>query len=527
MTTLLDSAKSMLTDAVMDKASSLLGLESSGMGSAISKFLPGIIGGLISKGNTEAGASSILDMIKNKGLTDLGVDDLMGVLGDPNKGKSMLDQGGDLLGMIFGNNQGGILDKLIGMTGLKKAGGSMLLKFLAPIVLRKLAGMVTKNGWGAKKLSSYLGEQKSSISGMLPGMSGLMGFAESAGSKATAAAAAVTSGDDDNGGGGWWKWLLPLLLLGAILFGLFKSGILGGDKTMDTTTEDTTITNGDATTGDATTGDVTTGTAGELSTGESTTTTTDMKGGSTDGMTIDFSNSMMNDNGDIVDAEGKVLVSSADYSFDANGNLVDMNGRILVEAASIPGTLLSRLKSFLGKYSGIRLSENETGDLVDADGNVIYKAGEFEKKGGFYYDKDGNKLGRIWAKIVEAVKDAAATTKEAMTSFFDAMIKKTEGAKTEYPLSNITFNEEGNRITNFSKNEIEGLAAALQANADGKIVVRGYTNDGASDKENTKLSKARANVVHDMLVTLGVKDSQISFKGMGSGDNRIEVTSND
>jgi len=531
MTTLLDSVKSMLTDAVMDKASSLLGLESSGMGSAIAKFLPGIIGGLISKGNTEAGASSILDMIKNKGLTDLGVDDLLGVLGNADKGKAMLDTGGDLLGMVFGNNQSSILDKLVGMTGLKKAGGSMLLKFLAPIVLRKLAGMVTKNGWGAKKLSSFLGEQKSSVSGLLPGMSGILGFAESSsGSSSASTSRSVSTDDGDPEGGSAWKWLLPLLLLAAILFGLFKAGIFGGDKKADTMNdagEKTTMTTTEGTT-DGSAGELSTNSTGSTTTTTTTTTSTTVDGASTStgtmGGAIDMSKASINDAGDILDGNGKVLVSSADYSLDGSGNLVDKAGRVLVEASSIPGTLLSKLKSFLGKYSGIKLTENENGDLVDADGKVIIKKGDYEKKNGFYYDKDGNKLGRIWSKIVDAVKGAADATKEAMTSLFDGMIKKIEGAKSEYSLSNITFNEEGNRITNFSKNEIEGLAAALKANADGKIVVRGYTNDGADDKANKKLSKSRANVVHDMLVTLGVKDSQISFKGMGSGDNKIEVT---
>ncbi len=537
MTTLLDSAKSMLTDAVMDKAASLIGLDSSSMGSAVGKFLPAIIGGLISKGNTEAGASGLLDIFKNKGLTDLGVDDLMDVIGNPEKGKSMLDSGGDLLGSIFGNNQSGILDKLIGMTGLKKAGGSMLLKFLAPIVMRKLAGMVFKNGWGAKKLSSYLGDQKSSISGLIPGMSGLMGFADSAASKVGATASKVVSHDEDNGGGGgWWKWLLPLLLIAAVLFGLSKSGMFGGDDKETMETGDTTeMTDGTSTTGTTTTttGTTTTGTTTTSSTEMGETTT--MTGGSGSMGAIDISGAKFSDNGDILGADGKVLISGSDYAFDADGNIIDQTGKILVQAANIPSTLLDRLKSFLGKYSNKKLSVDADGNLVDASGTVVVKKGEYEVKNGFYYDKAGNKLGRAWAKIVAAVKDAAGAavdaagaaataTKEAMTTLFTGLINKVEGSKTEYSLSNIEFSEEGNRITNFSKNEIEGLAAALKVNADGKIVVRGYTNDGGGDMKNKALSKARANVVHDMLVTLGVKDSQISFKGMGSGDNKIEVT---
>lgn len=81
-----------------------------------------------------------------------------------------------------------------------------------------------------------------------------------------------------------------------------------------------------------------------------------------------------------------------------------------------------------------------------------------------------------------------------------------------YSLQKITFNNENHRITNFSKNEVEGLAAALKAHPDSKIQVQVHTKDGGD------VSKKRAEVVHDMLVTLGVKDGQISYKGMGDKD---------
>ncbi len=546
MTTLLDSAKSMLTDAVISKASSLIGLDSSSMGSAVGKFLPAIIGGLISKGNTESGAAGLLDIFKNKGLSDLGMDDLMDVMGNPNKSKSMLESGGDLLGSIFGNKQDSILEKLIGMTGIKKAGGSMLLKFLAPIVMRKLAGMVFKNGWGAKKLSSYLTDQKSSISGLIPGMSGLMGFADSAASKvgatASAARGAVTSGgNDDNGGGGWWKWLLPLLLIGAVLFGLSKAGIFGSKDKMADDAEDKTEMTGDATTTSGTTTtttDMSTDGGSSTTTSGTTTTTISVPDGG-----YDLSKATLNANGDFVDADGNVILSGNNYALDADGNIIGENGSILVEASKVPSTLLDRIKAFLGKYSGTKLMLNDAGDLVDADGNIISKAGEFEVKNGFFYDKDGNKLGRAWAKFVnmlkgaagavtdaagaaaDAVGDAAMKTKEAMTGLFTGLITKKEGAATNYMLHDIEFNDEGTRITNFSKNEIEGLAEALKANPTGKVVVQAYTNDGGGDMKNKAISKTRAEIVHNMLVTLGVKDGQISFKGMGTGDNKIEIAS--
>lgn len=45
-----------------------------------------------------------------------------------------------------------------------------------------------------------------------------------------------------------------------------------------------------------------------------------------------------------------------------------------------------------------------------------------------------------------------------------------------------------------------------------------HSNDGDNDKQNKEFTKLRAEVVRDMLVTLGVDKKQISFKGMGKED---------
>ncbi|MDA9774399.1 OmpA family protein, partial [Saprospiraceae bacterium] len=192
-------------------------------------------------------------------------------------------------------------------------------------------------------------------------------------------------------------------------------------------------------------------------------------------------------------------------------------------AAAIPTSFLQILKGYLGQYAGVKLSLDDAGNLVDGTGKIVHKKGEFTEKGGFYYDSAGNKLGRIWSKIVKAVTDAATKTVDAMKGVFTNLITKKEGAEASYSLSNIEWQKENNRISNFSKAEVEGLAAAMKATDKGKVVVNVYTNDGADDKENTKLSKARAEVVHNMLVTLGVPDGRISFKGMGTGANKVDI----
>ena len=64
-----------------------------------------------------------------------------------------------------------------------------------------------------------------------------------------------------------------------------------------------------------------------------------------------------------------------------------------------------------------------------------------------------------------------------------------------------------------------GLAEALKSTPDAKIKVQVSSADGG----NKKVTKMRAQVVHDMLVTLGVADKQISAEGLGEGDGKVSI----
>ena len=204
---LLDGVKGMMTNAVVDKVSDVLGIENSMMKSAVKMFLPAIIGGVINKGSSTCGAGGLLDLFKNGGYGDDNLGDIMGVLGNEDKRSGWLDTGADLLGSIFGNSQSGVLDMLLSKTGLGKGVGGMLLKFLAPLVINKLAGVVKSKNLDAGGLSSYLNDQKSEVMGLVPGLGSLLGGNASAKLNAASNTTSQTS-SEDGGGMGFLKWLL-------------------------------------------------------------------------------------------------------------------------------------------------------------------------------------------------------------------------------------------------------------------------------------------------------------------------------
>ncbi len=274
----------------------------------------------------------------------------------------------------------------------------------------------------------------------------------------------VSHGSDDNtsGGGGWWKWLLPLLLLLAAIWYFTKDGC--GDANSTDTTEVDGYTDGDNDAdGTATISSGKTNSNGTKGTNSRGDTHTHEDG------TVHSGESHDNDN----DVDGATTTYS--YYLDANGN------------------------------------------IVDASGKILYKKGDFKKEGEYYVDKSGKKISLL-SKIGKAIGGVASQTAGAFKSIFTGLFSSKEKVGSKYQLSKIVFDRDSHRITDFSKNEVEGLASALKSLPGAKIQVQVHTNDGSGGKENNEFTKLRAEVVRDMLVTLGVNKGQISFKGMGSDD---------
>ena len=176
------------------------------------------------------------------------------------------------------------------------------------------------------------------------------------------------------------------------------------------------------------------------------------------------------------------------------------------------------------------------GNLLNKKGDLVKKSGEFKMEGGFYVDSKGQYIQRKIDKTKEKInskvdntkdklKGAASNTREAVTLAANRTtesvkanfneIFNTKAVGTIYPLPDIKFDPESHRITNFKKEDVEGMAASLKDHPASRIQVQVYTADAKSRNENKKISNLRADVVKQMLVTLGVKEDQISSKGMG------------
>ncbi len=494
--------------AVVDQASKFLGESASNTSSGIGAMLPSLLGGLMSKGSTESGASGILDMI-TKGNHDGGIlDNLGNVFGGGSSTSNFMNAGSLLTSALFGGSKlGGVLDIVTKATGMRRSSSSSLMNLLAPIVMGMVGKQVKSGGLNAGGLMKMLMGQKDHVASALPaGMGSILGFADMKGAvteKVTAATTRTASAaketvrqtanvatDAAKTGGSWIRWALPLVAIAALGAWLFTRG--GADKV--------TSMAGDATNSVA---------EGARNVGDAATKTVNAAG-----------NAASNAAGTV--ANGATAAGNAAGA--AAGTMKDAAGNVVTGAKDAAGNVVAGAKNAAG---------NVVAGAKDAAGNVAAGGNKLGAKIKNAADKTGAAVGDAANKTGKAVGNAAAGAGATLSAAglkaketFSGMFKSGSSASA-YSLNDITFDPTSNKITNYNKDEVMALAASLKANPDAKIDIQAFSNAGKNAIQNKGIAVTRAKLIQQILTTLGVKAGQMTTSGKAAKDaanaNAIQV----
>ena len=246
---LLDLAKSSLTPILLSKAGSLFGLDEGIASKALGAVLPTLLSGVLSKSTTPQGADSLLNAIKDDSVDSNIVNNLSGLLSSESGVQSLGTQGGKLLGFLFGDKASGLGEQIASIAGVSaesSTGIKGLTALAAPALFGLLKNQVLGSNLNASGLSALLANQIPYLEKALPAQvaqwlgwgslgsffggiaskfGSALGAAGSAATAATTAATAVGSTALDTGkkSGGILKWLIPLLLLGAVALWALRS----------------------------------------------------------------------------------------------------------------------------------------------------------------------------------------------------------------------------------------------------------------------------------------------------------------
>ncbi|MCX8531379.1 OmpA family protein [Chryseobacterium luquanense] len=247
---IIDLIKGQLGSAFVSQAASQLGESEAGVSKAISGLLPVIVGGLANNSDKP----SVLDSISNASSQGI-----LGNLFDSTSNNSFIS---GLLTSIFGDKLNGIVNAIATYAGISNNSSASLLNLVTGATVGSVGQYAADHNLDKTGISSLLNDQKGIVSTLLP--AGLSLASLNVGDWAKGykfdndqdeikpvtheePKVEVTRSVTDGGtfpdratsseGGSIWKWLLPILLLIAASYFLWKQC----NKKETTTT--TTVTN--------------------------------------------------------------------------------------------------------------------------------------------------------------------------------------------------------------------------------------------------------------------------------------------
>ncbi|TKB95257.1 OmpA family protein [Pedobacter cryophilus] len=221
---LVETAKNYFSSEFINQASSSLGESSSGISKALSAIVPTSLAGVLSHATDSTdGANSVFTMAKAASTT-LSPSPTLSNL------KSHETKGGNILSQLFGSNQSNIISKISHFAGIKDSSAGSLFNMGIPAIMGLLGKHAEQNNLNSSGLTDFISSQKDHIMGAMPSglssltsMFGLGALGSTASSMASNVKSSVADrtlhiADKPNGSS---KWLIPLILVIAIIAGLF------------------------------------------------------------------------------------------------------------------------------------------------------------------------------------------------------------------------------------------------------------------------------------------------------------------
>ncbi|CAD7812600.1 Peptidoglycan-binding protein ArfA [Chryseobacterium aquaeductus] len=238
---IIDLIKGQLGSALVTQAASQLGESESGISKAISGLLPAVVGGLANNSDNPA----VLDAISNAPS--------QGVLGNLLSFASDNTWVSGLLVSIFGDKLSGLVNSIATYAGISNNSSASLLNLVTGATIGSVGKYAADNNLDKSGISSLLNDQKGIVSSLLPAGLSLASLNVGDWAKGykfdndndtikptpttppphTDEKIEVTRSVADGGtfpnratstsdGGSIWKWLLPLLLLIAAVYFIWK-----------------------------------------------------------------------------------------------------------------------------------------------------------------------------------------------------------------------------------------------------------------------------------------------------------------
>ena len=209
MSGILDLLNSDLGKQLVGGTSTQLGLDEKSTVGALSSALPLILGAMKNNAGSDEGSQSLLGALTKHNSGGL-MDNLGSILGGDSIDQNVMDDGGKILGHLFGGQEKNAVGTISKSSGLNMDSAMSLMKVAAPFVMDFLGKKTSQNNVNDKGgLESILGGLLGSQGTNMQSMASLIQGFDSNDSSIDDIAGALTSGLGSNSGiGGLLKGFL-------------------------------------------------------------------------------------------------------------------------------------------------------------------------------------------------------------------------------------------------------------------------------------------------------------------------------
>lgn len=153
--------KELLLGDIANKAANLLGEKEDKVKTAIEGLIPTFVGGLMKRASNEAGATTLLNVVKKGNHDGSIIEQLGNLVNNKEHFAQIVEKGNGLVSMLLPDKKSSIATMISQFAGVRNSSATSLLSIVAPVVVGKLGKMVISQNLDKVGLANVLLEQRS------------------------------------------------------------------------------------------------------------------------------------------------------------------------------------------------------------------------------------------------------------------------------------------------------------------------------------------------------------------------------
>ncbi len=160
---LFEELKELLVGEVASKAANLLGEKEEKVKTAIEGLIPTFVGGLMKRASNEAGATTLMNVVKKGNHDGSIIEQLDDLLKNKENFAGFVEKGNSVVSMLLPDKKSSIATMISQFAGVRNSSATALLSVVAPLVVGKLGKLVTSQGLDKTGLANIILDQRSSL----------------------------------------------------------------------------------------------------------------------------------------------------------------------------------------------------------------------------------------------------------------------------------------------------------------------------------------------------------------------------